>query len=111
MPMETNGRNWLTRISAEWLSAWQEGWDRDVYEWTHPMLAKYLIAAGIVVADRARGRQDVAGEGQRTEEHQAVAAQGVQDLAADALAAARLLGAGDRRDRAVGGGPRLPLRA
>src|SRR5690606_8352808 len=37
--------------ATEFLSAWQEGWDRDVYEWTHPMLAKYLIAAGIVVAD------------------------------------------------------------
>ncbi len=39
------------RSAAEWLSAWQNDWDRDVYEWTHPMLAKYLIAAGIVVAD------------------------------------------------------------
>ena len=39
------------RSATEWLSAWQEGWDRDVYEWTHPMLAKFLIAAGIVVAD------------------------------------------------------------
>jgi predicted membrane-bound dolichyl-phosphate-mannose-protein mannosyltransferase len=39
------------RSATEFLSAWQEGWDRDVYEWTHPMLAKYLIAAGIVVAD------------------------------------------------------------
>ena len=39
------------RSAAEWLSNWQNGWDRDVYEWTHPMLAKYLIAAGIVVAD------------------------------------------------------------
>jgi len=39
------------RSAAEWLSDWQNGWSRDVYEWTHPMLAKYLIAAGIVVAD------------------------------------------------------------
>ena len=39
------------RSATEFLSAWQEGWDRDVYEWTHPMLAKYLIAAGIIVAD------------------------------------------------------------
>ena len=42
------------RSAAEWLSAWQNDWDRDVYEWTHPMLAKYLIAAGIVVADPNR---------------------------------------------------------
>lgn len=39
------------RSAAEWLSDWHEGWNRDVYEWTHPMLAKYLIAAGMVVAD------------------------------------------------------------
>ncbi len=39
------------RSATEWLANWQEGWTRDTYEWTHPMLAKYLIAAGIVVAD------------------------------------------------------------
>ena len=39
------------RSATEWLTDWQEGWTRDTYEWTHPMLAKYLIAAGIVVAD------------------------------------------------------------
>jgi hypothetical protein len=39
------------RSGAEWLADWEHGWRRDVYEWTHPMLAKYLIAAGIEVAD------------------------------------------------------------
>lgn len=39
------------RSATEWLADWQEGWTRDTYEWTHPPLAKYLIAAGIVVAD------------------------------------------------------------
>ena len=39
------------RSGVEFLSDWEHGWKRDVYEWTHPMLAKYLIAAGIVVAD------------------------------------------------------------
>jgi predicted membrane-bound dolichyl-phosphate-mannose-protein mannosyltransferase len=39
------------RSAAEFLSAWQNDWQRDVYEWTHPMLAKYLIAGGIVLAD------------------------------------------------------------
>jgi predicted membrane-bound dolichyl-phosphate-mannose-protein mannosyltransferase len=39
------------RTAAEWLADWQEGWTRDTYEWTHPPLAKYLIAAGIVLAD------------------------------------------------------------
>ncbi|HEX2883738.1 MAG TPA: phospholipid carrier-dependent glycosyltransferase [Candidatus Limnocylindria bacterium] len=42
------------RSAAEWLANWQHGWDRDVYEWTHPMLAKYLIAGGIVLADPNR---------------------------------------------------------
>ncbi|MGH2357395.1 MAG: phospholipid carrier-dependent glycosyltransferase [Candidatus Limnocylindria bacterium] len=42
------------RSATEWLADWQFGWRRDVYEWTHPMLAKYLIAAGIVVADPNR---------------------------------------------------------
>ena len=39
------------RSATEFLSSWQHGWDRDVYEWTHPMLAKYLIAGGILLAD------------------------------------------------------------
>ena len=42
------------RSAAEFLGSWQEGWDRDVYEWTHPMLAKYLIAGGMVLADPNR---------------------------------------------------------
>jgi predicted membrane-bound dolichyl-phosphate-mannose-protein mannosyltransferase len=42
------------RSATEWLANWEHGWTRDVYEWTHPMLAKYLIAAGIVVADPNR---------------------------------------------------------
>ncbi len=39
------------RSATEFLSDWEHGWTRDVYEWTHPMLAKYLIAAGIEVAN------------------------------------------------------------
>jgi hypothetical protein len=39
------------RTAADFLSDWRWGWNRDPYEWTHPMLAKYLIAAGIVLAD------------------------------------------------------------
>jgi dolichyl-phosphate-mannose--protein O-mannosyl transferase len=42
------------RSAAEFLSDWENGYDRDVYEWTHPMLAKYLIAAGIVAGDPNR---------------------------------------------------------
>jgi predicted membrane-bound dolichyl-phosphate-mannose-protein mannosyltransferase len=39
------------RSATEWLADWNNGWTRDTYEWTHPMLAKYLIAAGIVIAN------------------------------------------------------------
>ncbi len=39
------------RSATEWLADWEHGWKRDAYEWTHPMLAKYLIAAGIEIAD------------------------------------------------------------
>ncbi len=39
------------RTAADFLSDWRWGWNRDPYEWTHPMLAKYLIAAGIEVAN------------------------------------------------------------
>jgi predicted membrane-bound dolichyl-phosphate-mannose-protein mannosyltransferase len=42
------------RSAAEFLGAWENGYDRDVYEWTHPMLAKYLIAGGIVAVDPNR---------------------------------------------------------
>ena len=39
------------RSAIEFLSDWEHGWTRDVYEWTHPMVAKYLIAAGIELAN------------------------------------------------------------
>ncbi|TMB57213.1 MAG: phospholipid carrier-dependent glycosyltransferase [Chloroflexi bacterium] len=39
------------RSATEWLADWQEGWKRDTYEWTHPPLAKFLIAGGIVLAN------------------------------------------------------------
>jgi len=42
------------RTATEMLADWQEGWTRDTYEWTHPPLAKYLIAAGIAAADPNR---------------------------------------------------------
>ena len=45
------------RSAMEWLSDWEHGWTRDTYEWTHPMLAKYLIAAGIVAMDPNQVRE------------------------------------------------------
>ena len=37
----TRARRWSSSAN------WDNDWTRDVYEWTHPMLAKYLIAGGI----------------------------------------------------------------
>ncbi|HEY7736371.1 MAG TPA: phospholipid carrier-dependent glycosyltransferase [Candidatus Limnocylindrales bacterium] len=36
------------RTAAEFLQVWRYGIDHDIYEWTHPHLAKYAIAGGIV---------------------------------------------------------------
>ena len=37
------------RTATEFLQAWRYGLSHDIYEWTHPHLAKYLMAAGIVL--------------------------------------------------------------
>lgn len=36
------------RTATEFLQYWRYGLSHDIYEWTHPHLAKYLMAAGIV---------------------------------------------------------------
>ena len=36
------------RTATEFLQDWRYGISHDIYEWTHPHLAKYLMAAGIV---------------------------------------------------------------
>ena len=36
------------RTAAEFLQDWRYGISHDIYEWTHPHLAKYAMAAGIV---------------------------------------------------------------
>ena len=36
------------RTAAEFLQHWRYGISHDIYEWTHPHLAKYAMAAGIV---------------------------------------------------------------
>ncbi len=50
------------RTATEFLQAWRYGQSHDIYEWTHPHLAKYAMAAGIVLwgedAVRATGRLD-----------------------------------------------------
>jgi hypothetical protein len=43
------------RTATEFLQGWRYDLDHDIYEWTHPHLAKYLMAAGIV----AWGEDDV----------------------------------------------------
>ena len=42
---------WHARTAVDFLSDWRWGWKRDAYEWTHPMLGKYLIAAGMELAN------------------------------------------------------------
>ena len=37
------------RTATEFLQDWRYGLTHDIYEWTHPHLAKYLMAAGIVL--------------------------------------------------------------
>ena len=37
------------RTATEFLQSWRYGISHDIYEWTHPHLAKYAMAAGIVV--------------------------------------------------------------
>ena len=37
------------RTATEFLQGWRYGLDHDIYEWTHPHLAKYAMAGGIVL--------------------------------------------------------------
>ncbi len=37
------------RTATEFLQDWRYGLQHDIYEWTHPMLAKYAIAGGITL--------------------------------------------------------------
>ena len=37
------------RTATEFLQSWRYGIDHDIYEWTHPHLAKYAMAGGIVL--------------------------------------------------------------
>ena len=37
------------RTATEFLQAWRYGLSHDIYEWTHPHLAKYAMALGLVL--------------------------------------------------------------
>ena len=37
------------RTATEFLQSWRYGIDHTIYEWTHPHLAKYVMAGGITV--------------------------------------------------------------
>lgn len=49
------------RTATEFLQVWRYGLDHSIYEWTHPHLAKYAMALGIVVAgdDRVTATSDL----------------------------------------------------
>ena len=38
------------RTATEFLQAWRYGISHDIYEWTHPHVAKYLMAGGLVAS-------------------------------------------------------------
>ncbi len=42
------------RTGTEFLQDWRYGIDHDIYEWTHPHLAKYAIAGGLVLFGQDR---------------------------------------------------------
>jgi 4-amino-4-deoxy-L-arabinose transferase-like glycosyltransferase len=48
------------RTATEFLQAWRYGESHDIYEWTHPHLAKYAMAVGLVLW----GRDEVNGTSQ-----------------------------------------------
>ena len=43
------------RTAAEFLQDWRYGLPHDIYEWTHPHLAKYAMAVGTVLWGRRHG--------------------------------------------------------
>ena len=49
------------RTATEFLQAWRYGESHDIYEWTHPHLAKYAMAAGLVLwgEDHVSGTGDL----------------------------------------------------
>ena len=49
------------RTATEFLQKWRYGDDHDIYEWTHPHLAKYAMAAGIMAFgdDRVTGTAEL----------------------------------------------------
>ncbi len=49
------------RTATEFLQAWRYGLSHDIYEWTHPHLAKYAMAGGLVLwgQDQAKATSDL----------------------------------------------------
>ena len=46
------------RTATEFLQDWRYGISHDIYEWTHPHLAKYAMAGGLVAVGRGRRQRD-----------------------------------------------------
>ncbi len=49
------------RTATEFLQSWRYGIDKEIYEWTHPHLAKYAMAGGLVLwgADHVDGESEL----------------------------------------------------
>ena len=45
------------RTATEFLQSWRYGLSHDIYEWTHPHLAKYAMAAGLVALGQRQGHR------------------------------------------------------
>ena len=45
------------RTATEFLQDWRYGISHDIYEYTHPHLAKYAMAAGLVAVGRRPGHR------------------------------------------------------
>ncbi len=82
------------RTATEFLQAWRYGDSHDIYEWTHPHLAKYAMAAGLVLW----GEDHVSGTGDLGTP---VAAAAIEPRREDPLTGER---AGERLHLATGAG-------
>ena len=81
------------RTATEFLQDWRYGISHDIYEWTHPHLAKYAMAGGLVLwgQDHVSGTSDLG--------HAGHARRSIEPRREDALTGGRAGERAPRRDR------------
>ena len=92
------------RTATEFLQSWRYGIDHEIYEWTHPHLAKYAMAGGLVLW----GEDDVSAT---SDLGTPVAAAVIEPAATIPLAGRPRRRAAPRRDRRPRSGPTTCARA